>query len=249
MEMWQAVVLAVLQGLTEFLPISSSAHLILPSEVFGWPDQGLAFDVAVHVGSLSAVLYYFRADIGAMVAAWFRQVAGGPASEDSRMAWYIIVATLPAGLCGVLLDGWIETNLRSMAVIASATIGFGLLLGWADRGGRERGAAVTLQTAVAVGLAQAGLMLGLSRQQASRFSFLLSIPLILAAGLLKTVQLLAQGAAAPWGFIAMGAALSGVTAYLCIRWFMRWVERVGFMPFVIYRVLLGLALFGLMAVR
>lgn len=263
MELWQALILAVIQGLTEFLPISSSAHLILPSQVLGWADQGLAFDVAVHVGSLAAVVWYFRRDLVQMALAWGRQLSGGGPSPDSRMAWAVIVATVPAGLCGLLLDDWIETHLRSVAVIGVSTIGFGLLLGWADRRGRPQGGVVDLRTAVVVGLAQAlalipgtsrsgitmtaGLMMGLSREQASRFSFLLAIPLILAAGLLKTLDLLAQGAGVPWLYIGLGTLCSGVTAYLCIHWFMRWVERVGFMPFVIYRLLLGAALLAFVA--
>jgi undecaprenyl-diphosphatase len=261
-DLWQIIVLAVIQGLTEFLPISSSAHLLLPQEILGWQDQGLAFDVAVHVGSLAAVMFYFRRDIGAMVVAWFRQLHTGQASPDSRLAWAVIVATLPAGICGLLLDNWIEANLRSVAVIACTTIVFALLLAWADRnapGGRQT---VTLPMALLVGAAQAlalipgtsrsgitmtaGLLLGLSREQASRFSFLLAIPLILAAGSLKGLELLRQGADAPWGFIVIGALLSALTAYLCIAWFLRLVERIGFMPFVIYRLLLGLVLIGLM---
>lgn len=258
MELWQSIILAILQGLTEFLPISSSAHLILPKEVLGWPDQGLAFDVAVHVGSLVAVMWYFRRDLWQMGVAWCGQLSGGEGNADSRMAWALIVGTVPAGLCGLLLDNWIEMNLRSISVIAATTIGFGLLLAWADHQARGDKATVTLPMAFAIGAFQAlalipgtsrsgitmtaGLLLGLSRQQASRFSFLLAIPLILAAGLLKTLGLLQQGADAPWLYIVVGAVVSGVTAYLCISWFLRLVERIGFMPFVIYRLLLGAVL-------
>ena len=134
MDTLEIVVLAILQGLTEFLPISSSAHLILPSRLFGWDDQGLAFDVAVHVGTLAAVIIYFRKDIQQLVTRWC--VTGWTRNPDSdaRLAWYVILATIPAGLAGLLLESWIEENLRSTLVIAITTIGFGLLLGYFHMG-------------------------------------------------------------------------------------------------------------------
>ena len=262
MDLWQIIVLAVVQGITEFLPISSSAHLLLPKEVLGWPDQGLAFDVAVHVGSLLAVMLYFRRDIRAMVAAWIQQLVTGKSTADSRLAWAVIVGTIPAGICGLLFDDWIEANLRSVAVIATTTIVFGLLLAWADRNTAAAEKTITLPMTLGVGIAQAlalipgtsrsgitmtaGLMLGMSREQASRFSFLLAIPLILAAGCLKGAELAQQGVDAPWGFIVLGIVVSAMTAYLCIAVFMRVVEKIGFMPFVIYRLALGAVLIGLM---
>jgi undecaprenyl-diphosphatase len=261
-DLWQIIVLAIIQGLTEFLPISSSAHLLLPKEVLGWPDQGLAFDVAVHVGSLLAVVFYFRQQLVAMTQAWFTRLRGGPATEDSRLAWAVIVGTIPAGLCGILFDDYIEANFRTVSVIATTTIVFALLLAWADRRAGSTERSINLRMALTVGAAQAlalipgtsrsgitmtaGLMLGLSRQQASRFSFLLAIPLILAAGLLKSVELLQSGTDMPWSYILLGTFLSGVTAYLCIAVFMRLVETIGFMPFVIYRLLLGCILLWLM---
>lgn len=262
MDLWQIIVLAIVQGITEFLPISSSAHLLLPKEVLGWPDQGLAFDVAVHVGSLLAVMLYFRGDIRAMVQAWLRQLVTGKSTPDSRLAWAVIVATIPAGICGLLFNHWIEDNLRSVAVIATTTIVFGLLLAWADRNAGTEGKTITFKMALGVGVAQAvalvpgtsrsgitmtaGLMLGMNREQASRFSFLLAIPLILAAGSLRGAELAQQGAEAPWGFIVIGIVLSALTAYLCIAVFMRLVERIGFLPFVLYRLVLGGVLIGLM---
>lgn len=258
MDLWQIIVLAIIQGTTEFLPISSSAHLLLPKEVLGWPDQGLAFDVAVHVGSLLAVIFYFRHDLLAMTRAWFTQMRTGHSSADSRMAWALIVGTLPAGICGLVFNDWIEANLRGVGVIATTTIVFALLLAWADRKAGSGEKTITLPMALTVGAAQAlalvpgtsrsgitmtaGLMIGLSREQASRFSFLLAIPLILAAGLLKGIELSQVASELPWTYIATGIALSAITAYLCIAWFMRLVETIGFMPFVIYRLLLGAAL-------
>ncbi len=138
MELWQTIILAVIQGLTEFLPISSSAHLILPSQLLGWPDQGLAFDVAVHVGTLAAVVWYFRHEVLRLAAAWTGDTLRGRISEDSGLAWAIIAATVPAGLAGILFNDLIENELRSGLVIAASTIGFGLMLWWSDAVGRQQ---------------------------------------------------------------------------------------------------------------
>ncbi|MBJ7277033.1 undecaprenyl-diphosphate phosphatase [Marinobacter salarius] len=260
MELWHIIVLAVIQGLTEFLPISSSAHLILPSQVFGWPDQGLAFDVAVHVGTLAAVVWYFRAEVGRLTVAWAGDTVRGRVGQDSGLAWAVIAGTVPAGLAGLLLNDFIETTLRSGLVIAVSTIGFGLVLWWSDAVGRRNRdlPALTMKDAVIIGVAQAlalipgtsrsgititaALFLGFGREAAARFSFLLSIPLILAAGLLKTLELVEQGGATDWAAIALGAALSFVSAVVCIHLFLKFLERLGLMPFVIYRLVLGLLL-------
>lgn len=260
MELWHIIVLAVIQGLTEFLPISSSAHLILPSQVFGWPDQGLAFDVAVHVGTLAAVIWYFRAEVGRLTVAWVGDTVRGRVGQDSGLAWAVIAGTVPAGLAGLLLNDFIETTLRSGLVIAVSTIGFGLVLWWSDAVGRRNRdlPALTMKDAVIIGVAQAlalipgtsrsgititaALFLGFGREAAARFSFLLSIPLILAAGLLKTLELVEQGGATDWAAIALGAALSFVSAVVCIHLFLKFLERLGLMPFVIYRLVLGLLL-------
>ena len=260
MELWHIIVLAVIQGLTEFLPISSSAHLILPSQVFGWPDQGLAFDVAVHVGTLAAVVWYFRSEVCRLTVAWAGDTVRGRVGQDSGLAWAVIAGTVPAGLAGLLLNDFIETSLRSGLVIAVSTIGFGLVLWWSDAVGRRNRdlPALTMKDAVIIGVAQAlalipgtsrsgititaALFLGFGREAAARFSFLLSIPLILAAGLLKTLELVEQGGATDWAAIALGAALSFVSAVVCIHLFLKFLERLGLMPFVIYRLVLGLLL-------
>ncbi|SDX23330.1 undecaprenyl-diphosphate phosphatase [Marinobacter mobilis] len=257
MDLWHIIVLSIIQGLTEFLPISSSAHLILPSQLLGWPDQGLAFDVAVHVGTLTAVAWYFRKDVLRLTTAWVGDTAHRRLSPDSRLAWAIIAATIPAGLAGLLLDDLIEAHLRSGLVIAASTIGFGLVLWWSDAVGRQqRGLpGLTMKDAVVIGLAQAlalipgtsrsgitmtaALFLGFGREAAARFSFLLSIPLIAAAGLLKTLDLLEQGEAADWRSIILGTSLSFVFALLCIHLFLKFLERIGLMPYVIYRLGLG----------
>jgi undecaprenyl-diphosphatase len=260
---YQAILLAILQGLTEFLPISSSAHLVIPSLVMGWPDQGLAFDVAVHVGTLSAVLLYYREDLIRMAGSWFSSLAGAPATDDSRLVWYLALATLPAIAVGLFAGDYIETELRNLPVIATTTLLFGLLLGVADRRvpAAGAGAQLTLPVALLIGLAQAvapvpgvsrsgvtitaALLLGMNRQAAARFSFLLSIPVIAGAGTLKAWELAHSGIAANWLLLGMGALVAGVTAYLCIALFLRLLDRVGLMPFVYYRVILAAVLYAL----
>jgi undecaprenyl-diphosphatase len=256
------VFLAVIQGLTEFLPISSSAHLVLPSALLGWPDQGLAFDVAVHVGTLLAVLFYFRRDFTLLAIGWLRQVRGGRSSYHARLAWMLAVGTLPAVVAGLLLNDLVEQHLRSMLVIGVATLGFGLLLGYADRVRTERRTtrALTWRDVLIIGGAQAlalvpgtsrsgitmtaGLMLGLRRRAAARFSFYLSVPLIIAAGSYKTLGLVKLGGQAPWLDIGFGVVLSALSAYLCIHLFLNLISRVGMLPFVLYRLALGAVLIG-----
>ncbi|HEC19524.1 MAG TPA: undecaprenyl-diphosphate phosphatase [Gammaproteobacteria bacterium] len=257
MDSLHAIFLALLQGFTEFLPISSSAHLILLPRLLGWPDQGLAFDVAVHVGTLSAVVLYFRRELVPMGRDWFRSLLTRQQTADSRLAWAVLWGTVPVGLAGLLLKGFIEHNLRSELVIAGATIGFGLLLWLADtkcRGRRDEHGLRISDIAI-IGIAQAlalipgtsrsgatmtaGLMLGLSRQAAARFSFLLSIPVIVLAGGLLTIELIRSPALVDWRAMIIGAVTSAITAYLCIHFFLKLLERMGMLPFVIYRLLLG----------
>lgn len=260
MDAFQIVVLALVQGLTEFLPVSSSAHLILVPVFTAWEDQGLAFDVAVHVGSLGAVVLYFRRDIYAMVTGFFRSLVERRANADSRLVWMLAVATVPVGLVGLLSRDWIETWLRSPLVMVATLIGFGLWLGWADwrHSGKRVLTDLTWRDVVLIGLAQAlalipgtsrsgvtmtaALVLGYSRAAAARFSFLLSIPVIALAGLLELVGLVQAGPGVNWNALFWGTLLSGVSAYLCIVAFLAVIQRLGMQPFVIYRVLLGLLL-------
>jgi undecaprenyl-diphosphatase len=253
-------ILAVVQGLTEFLPISSSAHLVLLPSLLDWPDQGLVFDVAVHFGSLLAVLYYFRSEVWRMLLAWLRNVGGGEADQDSLLAWWIIVATLPAIVFGFLLQGVIEESLRSPWIIAMASIVFGVLLWVADlKGVRKRDEySLQLRDAFLIGWFQVlalipgtsrsgititvGLFLGLTRKAAARFSFLLAMPVIFASGVLQTVRMFTEVSPIGWGVLALGILLSALSAGLCIHFFLRLVERTGMLPFVIYRVALGLVI-------
>ncbi len=261
MDLIQIVVLALLQGLTEFLPISSSAHLILVPVLTGWQDQGLAFDVAVHIGTLIAIVWYFRHELIAMAQDWGRSLNGGKTTANSRLAWAVLLGTIPAGLAGLAFKDFIETSLRSPLVIATTTILFGLLLWWADaHGRRERDEhTLTWRDVLLVGCAQAlalipgtsrsgitmtaALMLGLTREGAARFSFLLSVPIILLAGGFKTLDLLQMEGAVDWLALILGTLLSAVSAYLCVHLFLKALERIGMLPFVIYRLLLGVFLF------
>ncbi|MGR9073241.1 MAG: undecaprenyl-diphosphate phosphatase [Gammaproteobacteria bacterium] len=260
MDIIQAVALSLLQGLTEFLPISSSAHLILMPVLFGWKDQGLAFDVAVHVGTLTAVVTYYRQDLYVMLRDWLASLSGGKPSENARLGWFVGVGTVPVGLFGFFMPEPIETALRSPKIIAGATMAFALLIWWAEKRAEESRDRITLTDALVVGFFQAvalipgtsrsgititaGLLTGLTREQAARFSFLLSIPVIALAGLLKTVELVRSSAPVPWDMMAVGAVLSAIIAYLTIGWFLRLLDRFGLMPFVWYRLLLGLFLFA-----
>lgn len=256
MTLLQAAVLALVQGITEFLPISSSAHLILLPALLGWDDQGLAFDVAVHVGTLLAVVSYFWRDIWGIATGTLRWVAGQGASTESRLGLAVVLGTIPVGLAGLLLGGVIELHLRSPLVIAATTIIFGLALWWADtrRGGRTLDA-IKISDVLWIGLAQAialipgtsrsgitmtaALALGLTREAAARFSFLLSIPVIVLAGGLESLKLLESAVPVDWAAMATGVVVSAAAAYACIALFLGAISRMGFMPFVIYRLALG----------
>mgnify|MGYP003385502808 CR=1 FL=1 len=260
MDLIQILALGLLQGLTEFLPISSSAHLILMPLLLGWQDQGLAFDVAVHVGTLIAVSGYFRKDLYRLVIGWFASLFKQQHSQDSRLAWLVIVGTIPVGLVGLFLGDLIEIYLRSPLVIAMATIIFAGLLWWADSKGercREQ-YQLTVRDALIIGLYQVlalipgtsrsgitmtgALFLGLTRDASARFSFLLSVPLIFLAGSLKTLELVQTVQAVDWVAIVSGILVSAISAFACISVFLRLLEKVGMMPFVIYRLLLGVFL-------
>ncbi|RMH52406.1 MAG: undecaprenyl-diphosphate phosphatase [Zetaproteobacteria bacterium] len=264
----QAAALALIQGLTEFLPISSSAHLALLPMLTDWPDQGLAFDCVLHLGSLTAVLLYFRSELAAMTTGFARTLAARriDADPDGRLAWYILLATIPVGAAGLAFKDVVEHDLRTIAVIATTSILFGLLLGWADlRGSRRlRDDDWSLRDALLVGAAQAvalipgtsrsgitmtaALMLGYSREAAARFSFLLSIPVIVLAGGLKVKEWVQSTGPQPESaaILFFGYLLSALSAWLCIHYFLKYLNLIGMGPFVVYRILLGAALFLLL---
>ena len=256
----QTFFLALLQGLTEFLPISSSAHLILLPLLNGWKDQGLAFDVAVHIGSLTAVIWYFRSDLIIMSKDWGSSVIQRQSVGESRLAWAVLLGTIPVGLAGLIFHDFISTELRSPLVIAATTIGFGLLLGWADWKAKQtrNEHSLTWSDVAFVGFAQAialipgtsrsgitmtaGLMLGLERAAAARFSFLLSIPVIVLSGGLETLKLIKADTVVDWTTLLLASGLSALAAYLCIFLFLKLISRMGMWPFVLYRLVLGAGL-------
>ena len=257
MDYVQAIVLAIVQGLSEFLPISSSGHLILIPHFFGWSDQGLAFDVAVHIGTLLALLLYFRRQLGTMLSAWLDSVFRRRHSRDSRLAWQILVATIPVGVAGLLFGDFIEANLRSPLFVAGTLSFFGILMYLADRFGRGNKDEFSLSwpQALAIGCAQAlalmpgtsrsgitmtaGRALGLSRSGAARFSFLLAIPGIGAAGAYEGLKLATSPAAVDWQPMVVGVVFAALSGIACIHFLIRFIERIGLLPFTIYRLILA----------
>ncbi len=259
MSLWQWLVLALVQGLTEFLPISSSAHLILVSEWFGWPDQGLAFDTAVHLGTLGAIVLYFRRDLATAVKA---AVGSTPQAYGAqRLVWYLALASLPTLLAGYFGAAWFEENLRRDEVIAWATLVFAPLLFAADRYGRQRDSlagagwhavwpvGIAQMLALIPGVSRSGITLtaalacGLTRLEAARFSFLLAVPVLAAAGG-HGLWRIATGAVPAIGLppALAAAGVAGLAAFATVHFFLKLIERVGLVPFVVYRLLLGLAL-------
>jgi undecaprenyl-diphosphatase len=260
MTLQQILVLAVIQGLTEFLPVSSSAHLILGSKLLGWPDQGLVFDVATHVGTLFAVLAYFRREIGQILLAWARPVSGAEQAFHRHLGKCLVIASIPVIAAGALVHQWVAGNLRDVAVIAASTLGFGLLLWLADaRSPRDRTVRdIRLTQALLIGAGQVfslipgasrsgvtimvGRMLGFSAEAAARFSFLLAIPVIAAAGAFGVNQMVRQQAAIDWAEFALAVVAAALAGWVCIAVFLSLLRRIGLLPFIIYRLVLGLAL-------
>jgi undecaprenyl-diphosphatase len=263
MPLVQIIVLALIQGLTEFLPVSSSAHLILGSKAFGWPDQGLVFDVATHLGTLVAVFIYFRHELIEMAKACLGPVVSDSDRQHRGMAVYLALASIPALFVGAFAHDVVEFYLRDIRLIAWTTIFFGILLWIADaRGRREvKLEQINLRSALWIGLAQAlalipgtsrsgvtitaGRFLGLTPDAAARFSFLLAIPIIGAAGSYGALRVMTGEANIDWFSFVLAMALSAVAGWVCIAAFLALLKRVGLMPFVIYRLALGLALLWL----
>lgn len=260
MELTHIIWLALVQGLTEFLPVSSSAHLILVPQLLGWPDQGLAFDVAVHLGTLLAVVAYFRHDIVTLFLAWINSITQRVMTPEARLAWGVILGTIPAGLVGLAFKDVIEVHLRSPLVIAVTTILFGLLLLLADRRSKLNRDEYSLgwQDFLVIGGAQAmalipgtsrsgititaALLLGLTREAAARYSFLLSIPIIVLSGLSVTKDLVESAAPVDWMTLVLGSSIAAASAFFCIHFFLAFINKMGMTPFVIYRLLLGVLL-------
>ncbi len=263
----KAVALGLIQGLTEFLPISSSAHLRIFPEWFGWGDPGAAFTAVIQIGTELAVLIFFRKDIWRIATTWSRSLFQPEfrGHIDARMGWYVIVGSLPIVILGILLKDIIERDLRNLWIIATALIVLGLVLGLADRmsSGRRGIKNLTMRDAVLMGLAQAaalvpgvsrsgatismGLFLGLGREAATRFAFLLAIPAVVGAGLFELKEIPHGDNAYGWGPTIVATVVSFVVGYAAIAWLLRYVSTRSYLPFVIYRVALGLLTLGLLS--
>ncbi len=259
MDTIQLIWLGIVQGLTEFLPVSSSAHLVLLSKLLGWPDQGLLVDVAAHAGSLLAVLLYFRVQLWQMVSACITPSVSKN-SEELRLVGHLVIATLPIVIVAFFAADWIERYTRDPFIIAITTLIFALLLAYAALSARElrNEYQLSLRAVFLIGCAQvlalipgtsragitmtAALMLGQHRTAAARFSFLLSIPTIFGAVIFKARDLSTQAIAIDWSELCLVIVVSALVAYLCIAIFLRLITTIGLMPFVIYRLALGGAL-------
>jgi undecaprenyl-diphosphatase len=261
----EVVVLGIVQGLTEFLPISSSAHLRIVSGVFYGNDPGAAFTAVSQLGTEAAVLVYFARDIAHLVAAWFRGLRSpeARADPDYRLAWLVVIGTIPIAVLGVLFKHGIETVARNLWLIATTMVVFGVLLGLAEYYGRQRVELRQLKVTdgVVLGLAQscalipgvsrsggtitAGLFLGLKREAAVRFSFLLALPAVVAAGVF-TIPDIAKGGISPAQMI-VATVIAFVVGYATIAWLLRYVSKHSYSIFVWYRIALGIVLMVLLA--
>ncbi len=258
-DLLKAVVLGIIQGLTEFLPISSSAHLRIFPELFGWGDPGAAFTAVIQIGTELAVLIYFRKDIWRIGSAWVRSLfkAEYRGTFDARMGWYIIVGSLPIVILGITLKDVIENDFRNLWVIGTTLVVLGVVLGVADRIGRtDRTIAdMTLKNSVLLGLAQAmalipgvsrsgatismGRLLGYDREAATRFAFLLAIPAVVGAGLFELPEIPhGDNAYGPWPTL-VATVVSFVVGYAAIAWLLKYVSTHSYLPFVLYRIVLG----------
>lgn len=269
MGIFEAILLGIIQGLTEFLPISSSAHLRIASELLGIGDAGAAFTAITQIGTEAAVIVFFWRDIVRIIGRWFQSLGGTrvPRNDpDALMGWWIIIGTLPIVILGLLFQDQIETTLRSLWFVAISLIVFGLLLGVADRVGRKARPIETLtwKHGLIFGLAQAlalipgvsrsggtitaGLFMGYTREAAARYSFLLAIPAVLGSGFYQVVKAVrAPEGETPMGLTLIATVVAFVIALFVIGLFMKYISKRSFMPFVVYRVLLGGVIIALLA--
>jgi undecaprenyl-diphosphatase len=264
---FEAVVLGLVQGLTEFLPVSSSAHLRIVGALAGWDDPGAAFTAITQIGTELAVLVYFRRDIWRIITAWLASLGGKRRGDpDARMGWLIIVGSIPIVVLGLLLQNKIETTFRDLRIVAIALVAFSLILYWADAVGRKKLELddLTLRDGVIYGFAQAlalipgvsrsggtitaGLFLGYTRAAAARYSFLLAIPAVLGSGFFQAYEALTgkiEGPPVDWGPTILATVIAFGVGLSVIAWLLRYLNRGSFTPFVVYRVVLGLAVLAL----
>lgn len=255
----QAVVLGIIQGLTEFLPISSSAHLRILPETFGWGDPGAAFTAVIQIGTELAVLLYFRKDIWRIASMWLKSLVRPEyrGHIDARMGWFVIIGSLPIVVLGIALKDFIEEDFRSLWIIGVTLIVGGIVLGIADRVGRTEKTlkSFTLRDAILMGLAQAcalipgvsrsgatlsmGRFLGYERETATRYAFLLAIPAVIGAGVFELKEVPNGDNLYGWGPTIVATVVSFLIGYAAIAWLLRFVSTHSFTPFVIYRIALG----------
>lgn len=263
----QAIVLGIVQGLTEFLPVSSSAHLRIVAELAGWDDPGAAFTAVTQLGTEAAVLVYFRREIAAILRTWTRSLwtPSLRGELDARMGWYVILGTLPIAVLGLLLEDLIGEQFRDLRLVALMLAVFALVLGFADRvgHGRKELTDLTLRDSLLFGFAQAlalvpgvsrsggtlsaGLLLGYSRVAAARYSFLLAVPAVLASGAYKLTDI-GAGEGPSWGATLVATVVSFGVGYVVIVAFLRYLAVGSFRPFVLYRLVLAVLLLVLIGV-
>ncbi|HZX08657.1 undecaprenyl-diphosphate phosphatase [Kribbella sp.] len=265
MNWFSAVVLGLVQGLTEFLPVSSSAHQRIVAALAGWPDPGAAFTAVTQLGTEAAVLIYFRRDIARIIVSWSKSLIDRDrrSDPDAKLGWYVIIGTIPIAVLGLVLQNPIETAFRDLRLVAAALIGFGIVLGIADRIAADDRPLTRLTTgnAIVYGFAQAlalipgvsrsggtitaGLLMGYRREAAARYSFLLAIPAVLASGLLELTKIGNAGDNPAWGPTLLATAIAFIVGYAAIAWFLRYIATHRFTTFVIYRIALGAAVLAL----
>ncbi len=269
MSLIEAIVLGIVQGLTEFLPISSSAHQLIVPAMLGWEDPGAAFTAVTQLGTEAAVLIYFRRDIWSIATVWTRSLYRPVlrSTDHARMGWYLIIATIPIGILGLTFESQIENGARNLWLVGTVLIVFGLVLGYADRVGthdRELGH-ISTRDGVLIGLAQslalipgvsrsgatmsAGLLLGLERAAAARFSFLLAVPAVVLSGLFQLASVLSgeEGEGEPLGYILLATVIAFFVGYAAIAWLLRYLTTHSVRVFVAYRIALGALVLALTA--
>ena len=265
MTTFQAIILGTLQGLTEFLPVSSTAHLRIFPALFGWGDPGTAFSAVIQLGTIAAVIIFFIRDLWRILVTWVRSLFTPSlrSDPDARIGWYILLGTLPIAVLGLLFQTQIETVFRSLWIVATTLILLGLVLWWADRTGRQRKGVddLTLRDGLIYGFFQAlalipgvsrsgstisaGLFLGYTREAAARYSFLLSVPAILASGIFQLKDI-SVGDGPGFAPTLIATVVSFIVGYASIAWLLRYVSRNSYLPFVVYRIGLGIVVFILL---
>ncbi|MEU9882970.1 undecaprenyl-diphosphate phosphatase [Streptomyces phaeochromogenes] len=279
MSWFESLILGLVQGLTEFLPVSSSAHLRLTAAFAGWEDPGAAFTAITQIGTETAVLIYFRKDIARIISAWFRSLTNKAmrSDHDAQMGWLVIIGSIPIGVLGVTLKDQIEGPFRDLRITATTLIVMGIILGVADRlaardeaGGKHRAAKerkslkdLSVKDGLIYGVCQAmalvpgvsrsgatisgGLLMGYTREAAARYSFLLAIPAVLASGAFELKDA-SEGGHVSWGPTVFATIIAFLVGYAVIAWFMKFITTKSFMPFVYYRILLGILIIVLVSV-